>query len=190
MNNIAVFASGGGSNAKKIIEYFQHHSLINVALILTNNSKAGVIQIAKDYDIPCIVVEKNEFKLGTNVVQLLQQHDINYVILAGFLLLVPEVLIKAFPDRILNIHPSLLPKYGGKGMFGHHVHEKVKEMGEKETGMTIHLVNEKYDQGAIIFQKKCAINQAMTSDDIAAEVLKLEHIYYSQVIESYISKSK
>ena len=186
MIKIAIFASGGGSNARKIIEYFKNHHFIEVGLVVTNNQDAGVINIAEMSNIPVVVMERSDFKEGTSIVQLLEEYHICFIILAGFLLLIPGKLIQAFPDKILNIHPSLLPKYGGKGMYGQHVHEKVKEMGDLETGMTIHLVDEKYDQGRIIFQEKCTITPQMNSHQIAIEVLKLEHKNYGRVIEDYI----
>ncbi|MBK7633463.1 MAG: phosphoribosylglycinamide formyltransferase [Saprospiraceae bacterium] len=188
MIKIAIFASGGGSNAKKIIEHFRNHSGIGVGLIVTNNKSAGVISIAEKNNIPVMVIERSHLSDLDIFLQKLQDFTIKYVILAGFLLLIPKRLIDSFPGRILNIHPSLLPKYGGKGMYGHHVHEKVKSCGEKETGMTVHLVNEKFDDGKILFQEKCNITPEMTSEEIASEVLKLEHKNYSRTIEEYIIK--
>lgn len=188
MLKIAIFASGGGSNAKKIIDYFKNHHVISVELIVTNNTTSGVISIAEKNNIPVLVIKKSDLSDVDILFEKLQVFQIKYIILAGFLLLIPKILIVSFPGRILNIHPSLLPKYGGKGMYGHHVHEKVKSNRENETGMTVHLVNEKFDDGKILFQEKCNITPEMTSEEIATEVLKLEHKNYSRIIEDYIIK--
>ncbi len=186
MINIAVFASGSGSNARVIMTYFQHHPVIKVKLVVTNRPDAGVINIAKSFGINVIVINRKEFYESDHFIKKLQSGNIDFLILAGFLWLIPLELIKLFSDKIINIHPSLLPKYGGKGMYGHFVHEAVKQHEETETGMTIHLVNEKYDEGKILFQAKCKLTPEMDSENIAAKVLKLEHKYYSRIIEKYI----
>lgn len=186
--NIAVFASGGGSNAREIIKYFKDSEKVNVCLILTNNPAAGVIKIAKESGIPCTVFSRENFRDGEKISGILSCFKSDFIILAGFLWMVPGYLLTQFKDRIINIHPSLLPRFGGKGMYGHFVHEAVKKSGESVTGMTIHVVNEKYDEGKIIFQAKCNINPEMSADEIASEVLKLEHKYYPQIIDKYIAE--
>ena len=173
---IAIFASGGGSNAEKIIGYFRNNATIEVSLIVSNKVDAGV----------SLIITKRSFSQTNEIIDMLKSLQIDMVVLAGFLWLVPIHFVEAFPNKILNIHPSLLPKYGGKGMYGHHVHEAVKANQDKESGMTIHLVNEKFDDGNIIFQEKCAIDAKMDASEIAAEVLKLEHTYYPQIIEEFI----
>jgi phosphoribosylglycinamide formyltransferase-1 len=188
MINLAIFASGGGSNALKIMEHFRKHTDIKVALIVTGNPEAGVITLAQSYDIPVQVVSKKTYKDEESMLLQLSVYPIDYIILAGFIWLIPPFLTREFPNRILNIHPSLLPKYGGKGMYGHFVHEAVYNAGEKESGCTIHLVNERYDEGKIIFQAVCPISPDMNAIDIAKAVLRLEHTYYPQVIENYIKR--
>lgn len=189
MVNIAIFASGGGSNAKAIIKYFEGHHNIKVALIVSNKSDAGVLNIAQHFGIQSKVFKKSEFMECEKILGFLADKNIAYIILAGFLLHIPDCFTKAFENRIINIHPSLLPKYGGKGMYGHFVHEAVKNNNEKETGITIHLVNERFDEGEILFQKSCEIRQDMDAEEIAALVLKLEHQYFSVTIENYIQRS-
>ena len=183
---IAIFASGGGSNAEKIIGYFRNNATIEVSLIVSNKVDAGVLKIAALNNINSLIITKRSFSQTNEIIDMLKSLQIDMVVLAGFLWLVPIHFVEAFPNKILNIHPSLLPKYGGKGMYGHHVHEAVKANQDKESGMTIHLVNEKFDDGDIIFQEKCAIDAKMDASEIAAEVLKLEHTYYPQIIEEFI----
>jgi phosphoribosylglycinamide formyltransferase-1 len=184
---LAILASGGGSNANQIIKHFQNHPFISVVLIVTNNPSARVLNLARISRIPDIIITKDDIYKSDTFLQTLKEKEIDVIILAGFLWLIPSNLIEAYPDKILNIHPSLLPKYGGKGMYGHHVHDAVKTNGEQESGMTIHIVNKEYDDGNIIFQEKCSITESMSSEDIAKEVLKLEHKNYSKIIEQYIS---
>ena len=186
MVRIAIFASGGGSNAKEIIKHFAGNTKIKVALIVSNKSDAGVLRIAQHFGIQSKVFKKSEFIECEKILGFLADKKIAYIILAGFLLHIPDCFTKAFEKRIINIHPSLLPKYGGKGMYGHFVHEAVKKNNEKETGITIHLVNEQFDEGEILFQKSCNIREDMDADEIAALVLKLEHQYFSTTIENYI----
>ena len=181
---IAIFASGSGSNAQKIIEHFKNTE-IEVVLLLSNNPEAGVIGRARKAHIPTLIFDKENLQNG-KVAGILQSLDIDLLVLAGFLWLVPSNLIQAFPNRILNIHPALLPKYGGKGMWGHHVHEAVVAAGETETGISIHLVNEHYDEGAIIFQKARSIEISDTPEQVASKVLELEHQYFPKVIEKYL----
>lgn len=184
---IAIFASGGGSNAREIIKYFRSNKSIVVALVVTNNAKAGVIQIAENAGIPVAIIDKKQWANPQKIISILRTHEIGLIVLAGFLLLIPPFLIDLYKDRIINIHPSLLPKYGGKGMYGHFVHEAVKNSGDAISGITIHLVNEHYDDGKILYQHSCVINKEMTTEEIAAAVLQLEHKYYASVIENYVS---
>ena len=187
---IAVFASGNGSNAEEIIRHFKGHQTIEVALVITNNSGAIVLDRAKRLQIPSQVFSKEQFRDSAEVLNGLKQAGITHIVLAGFLLLIPEYLIRAFPDKIINIHPALLPKFGGKGMYGLKVHEAVKLANEKETGITIHLVNEKYDEGRIIFQGKCAVEEAFTPQQIAQCVQRLEYEHYPRVIEDWIRNNR
>lgn len=186
MYHIAVFASGGGSNARQIIEHFKRSEIARVVLVVSNKRDAGVLAIAREHGIPTAVIGRVQFYETQEVLSLLRAHDVHFVVLAGFLWLVPAYLVKAFPRRMLNIHPALLPQYGGKGMWGHHVHEAVKAAGESESGLTIHFVNEHYDEGDIVFQAKCSIAPEDSAEDIAAKVLALEHRFYPQIIEDTI----
>ncbi len=179
---IAIFASGSGTNAEKIVEYFLENKQVEVTLILTNNSTAGVIERAKRLQIPVVLFDKKLFVDSLKIVQLLQNQKIDLVVLAGFMMLVPQSMVRAFPDKIINIHPALLPKFGGKGMYGHHVHEAVVAAGETESGITIHYVNEHYDDGAIIFQASCSILPTDNANDVASRVHVLEHHHYPTVI--------
>ena len=185
---IALFASGNGSNVQNIATYFQNKSLLKPALVLTNKSDAFVIERAKALDIPRIVFSSKELKETSRILDLLKNYQIDFIVLAGFLLQIPMNLIENYPNKIINIHPALLPKYGGKGMYGDYVHQAVKEAQEKETGITIHFVNEHYDDGQIIFQKKISINEKDTSDSIAEKVHALEYEYFPQIIEDVIRK--
>ena len=184
---IAIFASGSGSNAQKIVEHFKENSNIEVSLILTNNPAAGVIERARTLHIPVVVFDKTTFITTEKIVQLLQNQQIDLVVLAGFMMLVPKNLVAAFPNKIVNIHPALLPKFGGKGMYGHFVHEAVVAAKEKESGITIHFVNEKYDDGAVIFQAKCIVSLTDSPEQVAAKVQILEHEHYPVVIEKLLS---
>lgn len=186
MTRLAIFASGGGSNAEAIIKYFKDHDSISVDLIVSNRETAYVLQRAEDHAIPSALITKRQFSDKNHVLDILKDSSIDYIILAGFLLLIPKYLIETFPDRILNIHPALLPKYGGKGMYGHHVHKAVHDNKEKESGMTIHLVDEHYDEGKILFQATTALEAYDGPDMIAAKVLKLEHRHYPEQIEKLI----
>jgi formyltetrahydrofolate-dependent phosphoribosylglycinamide formyltransferase len=179
---IAIFASGGGSNAQQIINYFSSSPSIKIALVVCNNENAGVLQIAKHANVPSLVITKENFYNGDAYLQALQQHNINFIVLAGFLWKVPEVLIKNYPKKIINIHPALLPKYGGNGMYGHYVHEAVINNQEKISGITIHFVDELYDHGEIIFQAVCAVEENDTAETLAKKVQALEHEHYARVI--------
>ena len=187
MIKIAILASGGGSNAEAIIQHFKNHTSIEVALILSNKENAFVLERAKKHNIRNIFVPNADFKSGELVLEEFQNHNIDYIVLAGFLLLIPSILTQQYPNKILNIHPALLPKYGGKGMYGHYVHQAVFDNFEKETGMTIHLVNEKYDEGKILHQSKVSLESIDTPDVIATKVLALEHAFYPKIIEKYIT---
>lgn len=188
MRNIAIFASGNGTNAENIAEYFSKNEKIKVALIVSSRANAGVHERARRLGIPSLTLPKADFIAGEPVLQVLREYRIDFVVLAGFMCLVSEPLLRAFPNRIVNIHPALLPKFGGKGMFGHHVHEAVVAAGEKESGITIHYINEQYDEGQIVFQASCPLIPEDTPDTVAAKVHALEYRYYPQVIEQIIGK--
>lgn len=180
--NIAIFASGGGSNAEVIIEHFNNSSKGNIALIVTNNANAGVIKRAENHEIPFYVLDKGELE-ANEFSEVLEAMDIDFIVLAGFLKKISSDIIAAYPNKIVNIHPALLPKFGGKGMYGKHVHQAVVAAKEKETGMTIHYVNENYDEGAIIEQHKVTLAENETADTVAKKVLALEHAFYAPCIE-------
>jgi formyltetrahydrofolate-dependent phosphoribosylglycinamide formyltransferase len=185
--HIAIFASGAGSNARKIIEYFENKGLrIKVSLIVCNVPGAGVLDIAEEKGIPSLMINKSEFA-ANGYVESLKNAGIDFIVLAGFLWKVPEVLVRAYPKAIINIHPALLPKYGGKGMYGARVHEAVIAAGEKESGITIHWVNEDYDEGAIIFQAKCSVDASDTPTSLANKIHALEHAHFATTIEKLLS---
>lgn len=183
---IAILASGGGSNADKICAHFHTHPLIRVELIITNRAEAGVRDVASRHNIPSVYIPKKNWDHEEQVLPILQEAQITHIVLAGFLLLIPAWLIRNYPRHIINIHPALLPRYGGKGMYGHHVHEAVKASGDLISGITIHEVNEHYDEGNILFQKEVPLLTEDTAADIAHKVLQTEHAYFSRVIESWI----
>ena len=186
---IAVFASGSGSNAEALIHYFKNNDVAEVALVVSNKPDAGVLQKAAAHAVPTLIIERERFFRGDAYVPELKQKGIGAVLLAGFLWKVPPLLIAAFPQRILNIHPALLPKYGGKGMWGHHVHEAVLAAGEPESGITIHYVDEQYDHGRHLFQARCAVLPGDTPQTLAARVLQLEHRYYGPVAAEALRKN-
>jgi formyltetrahydrofolate-dependent phosphoribosylglycinamide formyltransferase len=186
--NIAIFASGAGSNAAQIIQHFSSSAKIKIALIVCNKPGAGVLNIAANAGIPSLLIEKEPFFKGDAYLPELQKHAIDFIVLAGFLWKIPEALIKAYPKKIINIHPALLPKYGGKGMFGHHVHEAVIINKETESGITIHYVDELYDHGAVIFQAKCIVDKTETADSLAKKIHLLEHAHYPKVITELLQK--
>jgi len=188
--NIAIFASGAGSNAQKIIEYFRNSSKIKVALIACNNPVAGVLAIAARENIPVLIIEKERLFRGDGYVEELKEKKIDFIVLAGFLWKLPSRLIKAYPGRIINIHPALLPNYGGKGMYGNNVHHAVLAAGEKESGITIHYVDEYYDSGDIIFQAKCVVLPGDTAETLAQRIHALEHEHYPRVIGEVVTKLK
>ncbi len=184
--NIAVFASGSGSNCENLIQYFNVNACARVALVVSNKADAYVLERAKRLGVPSVVVPKAELARPEVMLPLMEQYAIGFVVLAGFLPLVPAYLIDAFPRRMVNIHPSLLPKFGGKGMWGHHVHEAVKAAGETETGMTVHWVTPQCDEGDIIAQFRVALSPDDTPDDIAAKEHVLEMEHFPQVVERLI----
>ncbi len=186
MQNIAIFASGRGSNAQKIIQHFAANEKARVALIVTNNKDAGVIGIAEEENIPLEVINKKNLSNQGHVLSILDSYQIDFIVLAGYLLLIPSFLVHAFHGRMLNIHPALLPKFGGKGMYGMRVHEAVKEAGEIETGITVHFVNESFDEGNIVFQAKTPVFPDEEPGDIAASVRILEHEYFPKVIQTCV----
>jgi phosphoribosylglycinamide formyltransferase 1 len=188
ITNIAIFASGSGSNAQKIMDYFQGSGDIRVKFLLSNNKDAYALERAEKMGVETKVFDRKSFRESNEIVDFLLENDVSWVVLAGFLWMIPENLIKAFPCRIINIHPALLPSYGGKGMYGIHVHTAVHKAREKESGISIHLVNEKYDEGEIVFQAKCVLDENDTPESIAAKVLKLEHEHFPKVIEKLIRK--
>ncbi len=186
--NIAIFASGNGTNAEAIIQHFSHSDIAKIALILSNNKDAYVLERARKHGIPSMVFNRKEFYESTAVDDKLRQYNIDFIVLAGFMWLVPARLVDSFENRMVNIHPALLPKYGGKGMYGQHVHEAVIRNKEKESGITIHWVNKVYDDGQIIFQGKCKVDPEDTPDTLAAKVHRLEHAHYPVIIEEQIRK--
>ena len=184
MLRIIIFASGSGTNAENIIEHFKNSHLAKVTYIVSNNINAGVLERARRLDIPSKVFTKKEMETDSFLYFLTKHAD--FIVLAGFLLKVPDQMISLFPNAIVNIHPALLPKYGGKGMYGMHVHRAVVANKESESGITIHYVNEYYDEGTIIFQKAVALNSADTPDDVAAKIHVLEQDNFPQVIEKIL----
>ena len=187
LQQIAIFASGTGSNARKIIEYFADHPSIKVSLVVSNRKSAPVLEMAAENSAATLVISRNSFYETEDILKALA--TIEMVVLAGFLWLIPSYLVKAFPQRIVNIHPALLPKYGGKGMYCMIVHRAVSEAGEPESGMTIHYVNEEYDEGQIIFQASCPLISGEAAENIAQKVLSLEHQYFAPVIEQLLTKN-
>ena len=181
---IAIFVSGGGSNARVMIDRFQAHPEDGVepVLLVSNKAAAGGLTVAAERGIPSLVVRRDEWKDGQELLQSLEAYQVDLIVLAGFLWLIPPYLVEAYPRKIINIHPALLPKYGGKGMYGHHVHEAVKAAGEKESGITIHYVDENYDEGDIIFQATVRLDPDDSPEQIAERVLRLEHTNYWRVV--------
>jgi formyltetrahydrofolate-dependent phosphoribosylglycinamide formyltransferase len=188
MKSIAIFASGTGTNAEKIIMHFQHHPEIAIKVIVCNKPEAGVLTIARTHGIPFLIIEKEKFFRGDHYVPELRAMKIDLVVLAGFLWKIPAGFIAAFRGKIINIHPSLLPAYGGKGMYGTIVHQAVITAGEKESGITIHLVDELYDHGEVIFQARCSVEDEDTATSLANKIHQLEHQYYPQIIEELASR--
>lgn len=190
MTHIAIFVSGNGTNCENIIHYFARSSEAEISLVLSNKANAYALIRAEKAGIPTEVLPKAEFMQEDLLLNLMKKYHIDFIVLAGFLLLIPEFLIKAYPQKIINIHPALLPKFGGKGMWGYHVHEAIKAAGEKETGMTVHWVNGQYDKGQVIAQYKTSLSPEDTPDDIAAKEHVLEMKYFPKVIEKIIKAEK
>ncbi len=184
--NIVLFASGSGSNAENIAHYFKEKSNVQISAILCNNPDAFVLKRAKKLNIPTVVFSREDFYNSNKIINFLTEKNIDLIVLAGFLWLIPHTLIEKYPNRIINIHPALLPKYGGKGMYGNHVHEAVVANGETKTGITIHFVNEQYDEGKIIFQESCEVTPDDTAESVAQKIHELEYKYFPPVIESVI----
>lgn len=184
MINIAILASGSGSNAEKLMEYFANHSLIKITLLGSNKEEALALTKAKRMNVESWAFSNNDLKNGV-VLHKLKEKKIDYIILAGFLALIPKQIIQAYPEKIINIHPSLLPNFGGKGMYGMNVHNAVKKAQKLYSGLTVHLVNEEFDQGKILFQARVKLQDLDTEENIAQKVLQLEHRYFSSVVESY-----
>ncbi|MEQ1745597.1 MAG: phosphoribosylglycinamide formyltransferase [Saprospiraceae bacterium] len=188
MHYIAIFASGAGSNACKIMEHFAQNERARVALVVCNKPDAGVLDIARNQGVPVFIVERTDFFETENLLAVLAGHRVDFIALAGFLWLMPPYLVRAFSGKIVNIHPALLPKFGGKGMYGMRVHEAVKAAGETQTGITIHSVNERYDDGDTLFQATCSVEPTDTPETIAQKVHELEHRYFPHVIETILSQ--
>ncbi len=185
MKNIIIFASGSGSNAETIINYFKNNNFVKIVAVFTNKANAGVIERAKKHEIPSEIFSKDDFQ-DQKFLKTLLHYNPDLIVLAGFLLKVPEYLIKAFPNKIVNIHPALLPNYGGRGMYGINVHKAVFENKDKLSGMTIHFVNEHYDEGNIIFQESIDVSDCTSPEEVAEKVLSLEHKNYPDVIKKLI----
>ena len=187
---IAIFASGSGSNAQKLMEYFKKHQEAEVVIVLTNNPEAYVIQRADNFEIPTHIFDKHEFIETNDIVNLLKNLQIDLIVLAGFLWLIPNNLLEEFPNQIINIHPALLPKFGGKGMYGDRIHRTILEAGEVENGITIHFVNEKFDEGEIIYQSRFKIDKNDTLETIKFKGQQLEHLHYPRIVEILVQKIK
>jgi phosphoribosylglycinamide formyltransferase-1 len=189
MTRIAIFASGSGTNARNIAEYFKSSDRVNISLILSNKADAFVLERAKKLGITSLVFNRKDFYESDSILDVLLEYQIDLIVLAGFLWLIPDNLLKAFPRRIINIHPALLPKYGGKGMYGEKVHQAVIQSGDKKTGISIHYVNDHYDEGEIIFQDSFEIQPDDTAESIAQKVHALEYKHFPRVIEEVIGWS-
>jgi phosphoribosylglycinamide formyltransferase-1 len=183
---LAIFASGSGSNAQNICNYFANHSDVKVVLICTNNLDAFIVKRAKKLNIPITFITKTELNYFINLYKKLQNAEVDFIILAGFLLRLPTIMVEKYPNRILNIHPSLLPKYGGRGMYGDNVHKAVLENKEIESGISIHFVNQNYDKGELILQEKCSVSENETLETLAAKIHQLEKKYFPLTIEKVL----
>lgn len=186
MIKVAILASGSGTNAENIVRYFEKNDKIEIACIISNKKDAFVLERAKRLNIPSAYFSKNDFENTSKVIAYLIEQKINFIVLAGFLLKIPQNIINLYPQNIINIHPALLPKYGGKGMYGDNVHKAVIAAGEKESGITIHYVNENYDEGDIIFQATCTIEPTDNYEDLAKKVHELEYKHFPEVIENLL----
>ena len=188
MKRVAVFASGSGTNFQQISEYFKEkNNDIKIELLIVNKKNAYVLERAKQLNVKSVYFNREDFYSSDKVVECLKENQIDFIVLAGFLWLIPDNILKEYPNKIINIHPALLPNYGGKGMHGHHVHEAVIAAKEPESGITIHYVNEKYDEGNIIFQAKCSITPEDTADSLAEKIHLLEKEHFPKVIDSLLS---
>ena len=185
--NIAIFGSGNGSNAQHISEYFANNNKVNISTFIANKKDAYIIERAQKLGIPCRIFNRNDFYYTNNVVDYLKEMEIDIIVLAGFLWLMPENILQAYPQRIINIHPALLPLYGGKGMYGMNVHQAVIDNKEVESGITIHFVNDKYDEGTTIFQAKCNITPKDTAETLAQKIHLLEYEHFPKTIENVIN---
>jgi len=188
MRNIAIFASGSGTNAENLIRFFRTSHFGRVSLVLSNRKEAGVLTRAQALDVEAIIFTKEQFYHSDEVLTLLLERDIDFVVLAGFLWLVPDQLLQAYKNKMINIHPALLPKYGGKGMFGHHVHEAVIRNQEAESGITIHYVNREYDEGHIVFQARCEVKADDTPETLASRIHQLEYQHFPVVVENVLKE--
>lgn len=188
MHSLILFASGRGSNVQAVIDYFSKENKTKVVLIVCNNPEAGVLEIAAKHEIPVQMIDRKSFKEAT-FIEALKSYNPSLLVLAGFLWKVPETVVAAFPGKIINVHPALLPKYGGKGMYGAHVHNAVVAAGEKESGITIHYVNEHYDEGATIVQAQCKLLPEDTADALAQKIHQLEHYFFPRTIEFLLQHS-
>lgn len=186
MKRVIIFASGSGSNAENLITFFQENNQVSDFIVLTNNTQAKIIDRCKILKISCLSFNRTAFYNSEIILDLLKTHNPDLIVLAGFLWKFPESILNAFPNKVINIHPALLPKYGGKGMYGVHVHEAVVANKEQETGITIHYVNERYDEGAIIFQAKCDVSASDSAQDVAAKIHELEMEHFPKVVESLL----
>ncbi|MFO7923116.1 MAG: phosphoribosylglycinamide formyltransferase [Bacteroidales bacterium] len=186
MINIAVFASGSGTNFQALVDYFSGNKYIEIKLLLCNRPGAAVLSRAEKAGIDNYVFTRQELERSTKVKDILKKYNIHFIVLAGFLLMIPKDIIKAWPDRIVNIHPALLPKYGGKGMYGMNVHEAVISSGDRFSGITIHMVNEEYDRGSIVSQHTCEVKEDDTPESLAGRIHKLEHHWYPRIIEKLL----
>jgi phosphoribosylglycinamide formyltransferase-1 len=185
--NIAIFASGEGTNAQRIIDYFKSSTTVKVVLVVSNKSTANVLNRAKKEGVPTLLIDRAAFYESNTVIEKLRSINVDLIVLAGFLWIIPESLVKAFPNKIINIHPSLLPKFGGKGMYGMNVHEAVVRAKEKESGITIHYVNEHYDEGKIIERHRCNISENETAETLAAKIHQLEYDFFPHAIETILT---
>ncbi len=190
VTNVAIFASGTGTNAAKIIDYFKDSNTIKIVLLVSNKADSGVLTIAKNNLIPTLIIEKENFLNGDGYLPFLKHLHIHFLVLAGFLWKVPQILIQAYPKKIINIHPSLLPKYGGKGMYGANIHQAVIDNKEIKSGITIHFVNEEFDEGEHLLQATVEIEKNETAESLAHKIHRLEHFHFSRIIEWVVCKTK
>ena len=190
MKRIVIFASGSGTNAENLIKFFNDRESASVVQVLTNNPQAKVIERCKKLNVNTLIFNKEDFSQSNDILNMLKSLNTDLIVLAGFLWKFPEFILKEFENKVINIHPALLPKYGGKGMYGKYVHQAILDNKEVETGITIHYVNENYDEGAIIFQTKCSIETADTIEDIATKIHKLEMYHFPRAVESLLFQNE